>query len=91
MQRHDFFPNNNLIRQYRQVFSSRSGQMVLGHMLFDLGVFLEISDAVEDVALQNYGIRLLKILAGGEPNENSVEEFTKRLMKQPLPEETKEE
>lgn len=91
MQRHDFFPNNNLIRQYRQVFSSRVGQMVLSHILYDLGVFLEISDNQDDVTLKNYGIRLLKILAGGEPNENSVEEFTKRLMKQPLPEETKEE
>ena len=91
MQRHDFFPNNGLIRQYRQVFSSRVGQTVLGHILYDLGVFLEISDNQDDVTLKNYGTRLLKILAGGEPNENSVEEFTKRLMKQPLPEENKEE
>ena len=84
MNRLDTFPNADLVAQYRQAFSSRSGQMVLVHMLYDLGVFIETSDAPEDVALKNYGTRLIKILGGGEVDENTMIEFTKRLMKQPL-------
>ena len=84
MHRLDTFPNSDLIAQYRQAFSSRSGQVVLVHMLYDLGVFIETSDAPEDVALKNYGTRLIKILGGGEVGENTMMEFTKRLMKQPL-------
>jgi len=84
MQRHDLFPNNELISLYRQVFSSGAGLTVLSHMLYDLGVFVEVSDGSEDIALKNYGTRLLKILAGGEPAQDSIEQFTKRLMKQPL-------
>ena len=84
MHRLDTFPNADLVAQYRQAFSSRSGQMVLVHMLYDLGVFIETSDAPEDVALKNYGTRLIKILGGGDVDENTMIEFTKRLMKQPL-------
>ena len=84
MNRLDTFPNADLIAQYRQAFSSRSGQVVLVHMLYDLGAFIETSDAPEDVALKNYGTRLIKILGGGEVDENTMMEFTKRLMKQPL-------
>ena len=84
MHRLDTFPNADLIAQYRQAFSSRSGQAVLVHMLYDLGVFIETSDAPEDVALRNYGMRLIRILGGGEVDENTMMEFTKRLMKQPL-------
>jgi len=58
--------------------------MVLVHMLYDLGVFVETSDSPEDVALKNYGTRLIKILGGGDVDENTMIEFTKRLMKQPL-------
>ena len=84
MHRLDTFPNNDLIAQYRQAFSSRSGQIVLAHMLYDLGVFIETSEAPEDVFLKNYGMRLIRILGGGEVDENTMMEFTKRLMKQPL-------
>ena len=84
MHRLDTFPNAALVAQYRQAFSSRSGQAVLVHMLYDLGVFIETSDAMEDVALRNYGMRLIRILGGGEVDENTMMEFTKRLMKQPL-------
>jgi organic radical activating enzyme len=54
-------------------------------MLYDLGVFVEVTDGAEDVALKNYGTRLLKILSGGEPTQANIEEFAKRLMKQPIP------
>ena len=91
MHRLDTFPNNDLISKYRQVFSSRAGQAVLVHMFYDLGAFIEISDAPEDVSLRNYGTRLIKILGGGEVDENTMMEFIKRLMKQPLPKEIKEE
>ena len=85
MRRLDLFPNNELISLYRQVFSSGPGLAILSHMLYDLGVFVEVSDGSEDIALKNYGTRMLKILSGGEPSQDSIEQFTKRLMKQPLP------
>ena len=85
MRRLDLFPNNDLISLYRQVFSSGAGMQVLSHMLYDLGVFVEITEGAEDVALKNYGTRLVNILAGGEPSHDSIEQFTNRLMKQPLP------
>lgn len=87
MQRLDLFPNNELISQYRQVFSSGAGLTVLSHILYDLGTFLEVSAGPEDIALKNYGNRLLKILSGGEIAEDNLKAFTKQLMKQPLPKE----
>jgi len=53
-------------------------------MLFDLGAFQETSEFNEDVVLKNYGTRLLKILAGGEVGEDSIDGFITRLLKQPL-------
>lgn len=90
MSRLDTFPLRDLIGHYRQVFSSPAGQEVLAHMLYDLGAFEGISDSPEDIALKNYGARLLSILGGGGVKKESIEEFTKRLMKQPLPRERKE-
>lgn len=84
------FPKNSLIDQYRRVFSSKHGVDILYHMLYDLGVFQEISDGPEDVALKNYGLRLLKILGGGGPDEDTIRQFTKKLMKQQLPKEAPE-
>jgi hypothetical protein len=85
MHRHDLFPGKELIGQYRSVFSSAAGLSVLSHMIYDLGVFLEVKSGPEDIALKNYGNRLLKILAGGDPTAENIENFTKRLMMQPLP------
>ena len=85
MHRLDLFPDKELIELYRRVFSSSHGLNVLSHMLYDLGVFLEITDGAEDVTLKNYGNRLMKILSGGEPSQLNIEEFAKRLMKQPIP------
>lgn len=87
MHRLDTFPNKELMAHYRRVFSSGAGLAVLTHMLYDLGTFQEVSAGAEDIALKNYGNRLLKILAGGEPSQESIEDFAKRLMKQPLPKE----
>ena len=84
MPRLDFFPKEDLIAHYRTVFSSPHGRAVLTHMLYDLGVFQEITDGPEDVALKNYGTRLLMILAGGAVNESSIEGFAKLLMMQPV-------
>jgi hypothetical protein len=83
MNRLDTFPGNEIIQQYRQAFSTRAGQEVLKHMLFELGTFYEVADG-EDSTLKNYGTRLLKILAGGEVDGDTIEQFTRRLMKQPL-------
>ena len=87
MHRHDLFPNNELICHYRQVFSSGPGLEVLTHILYDLGIFTDVSSGPEDVALKNYGNRLLRILSGGEADAESIQNFAKRLMRQPLPKE----
>ena len=84
MHRLDTFPDETLIGQYRTVFSSRSGLDVLAHMLWDLGVFQQITDGAEDVSLQNYGLRLVSILSGGEVDGASIQNFLERIMKQPL-------
>ena len=79
------FPGPELIGQYRKVFSSNEGLEVLTHILFDLGMFEQISDGPEDVALKNYANRLIGILSGSEPDKSNMQDFVKRLMKQPLP------
>lgn len=81
--RHDLFPNDELIASYRKVFSSEHGKEVLSHMLFDLGTFLEVSES--DLSLKNYGVRLLQILGGSEPTQESIKLFMDALMRQPLP------
>jgi hypothetical protein len=78
---------NDLVGYYRQIFSTSEGQEVLVHMLCELGVMVETSSSPEDVALRNYGIRLLKILSGGEPIRENIKQFTKQLMRQPIPKE----
>ena len=77
--------------QYRRIFSSQHGLDVLTSILYDLGTFIETSDSSEDMILKNYGLRLLKILGGGEPNEDTIKHFTKKLMGQQLPKETPDE
>lgn len=85
MDRLDTFPNDDLIRQYRNVFSSPEGPIVIGHMLYELGVFEDMQNiSAEDAALKNYGSRLLKILGGGEVKEVSTKAFLKQLIMQPL-------
>lgn len=87
----DTFPNKELIGHYRKVFSSKEGLEVLSYMLVELGVFLPVTDGPEDIALKNYGSRLIDILTGnssehgGGPSKDNVQNFAERLMKQPLP------
>lgn len=84
MHRLDNFPNNEMIAQYRQTFSTAAGLEALACMMWELGVFEQVSNGAEDVALKNYGIRLLTILSGGEPAKENIQAFIKQLMKQPL-------
>jgi len=84
MKRFDLFPTNVLLEQYRRVFSSRNGLDVLQHILYDLGVFQPCADTPGEIELKNYGNRLLTILGAGQPDERTIQTFTKSLMKQPL-------
>lgn len=84
MNRFDLFPNNDLMALYRQVFSTGPGLEVLNHILFELGAFQEFPCGETETALRNYSSRLLAILAGGEVGKESIETFTKQLMRQPL-------
>ena len=91
MHRLEYEPTEELIASYRTTFSSRHGQEVLVHMLFDLGVFEIITEGAEDIALKNYGTRLLKILSGGGPTKENLQDFMVKLMKQPLPKKQEED
>lgn len=86
--RFDLFPTNETISQYRKVFSTGAGLDVLSHMMYDLGLFVE-SGGPEDVALRNYGLRLMSILSGDEIEEHTLKAFLKDLMRQQLKKETK--
>ena len=83
----DTVPLKELIGQYRQVFSSPHGKVVLNHMLWELGLFDEIGDDPESIALKNYATRLLHILSGSKPGGESIQGFLDNLMRQPLPKE----
>jgi hypothetical protein len=85
----DLFPKDDLIVNYRNIFTGKGSEDVLLHMLYDLGIFEETQNE-EDVVLKNYGIRLIRILGGGEVSRETIREFIKRLVMQPL-KETKEE
>lgn len=81
------FPKNDLISHYRATFSTSAGKEVLKHIHFELGTFSPSVNSPEEVALKNYGSRLLYLLSGGEPSEDSIGVFMDNLMKQALPEE----
>lgn len=55
--------NPDLTLAYRNVFTSYEGQMVLAHMLYELGVFR--SDPDTNIDLKNYGARILEIIGNG--------------------------
>lgn len=84
MDRLDIFPDRELIDSYRRVFSSPHGKIVLQHMLFDLGVFSEETRTEEDVALRNYGSRLLAIISGGGFDSNTINALINAALKQPI-------
>lgn len=83
----NLIPGSEVIEAYRRIFSTGSGQLVLKHMLAELRVFYGCPnpDDPKQAALQNYGRHLLDILSGGEIAGASIDQFTKLLMKQPLP------
>ena len=89
MNRLDTFPNNDLIKSYRNVFGGIEGPKVLNHILWELGLFQEVSYSPEDQALKNYGSRLLSILGGGEIGVSAVTMMARQLMSQPLEKEKK--
>ncbi len=91
MQALDTFPKNDLIQKYRNVFGAHEGPDVLAHILFELGLFLDIPNMTdEQKALKNYGARLLRIIGGAEVNIASIKGLINHLNLQPLPKEKKE-
>lgn len=77
--------NNELSQLYRNVFSSHEGQVVLFHMLEELGFHRVIETEAEKI-LKNYAVRLLEIVGGGRMDQYSVQGFLINLMGQPLEE-----
>lgn len=90
MHRLDTFPNNDLIKKYRNTFGNNEGKEVLAHMLFELGLFLEVSLSPEDIALKNYASRLLKICGAGEVKIDTIKSFIGQLNLQKLEEKKNE-
>jgi hypothetical protein len=86
MNRLDTFPDNDLVKYYRNTFASVEGQTVLAHIMYELGLFQEISLSPEDMALKNYASRLLNILGGGEVAINSIKSFIGQIGLQQLKE-----
>ena len=91
MRQYDFAFTEEITQSYRKLFSSGNGLFVLSHMLHDLGAFRPISDDPEEVALRNFGIRIMAILSGGQPTGENINRFMKGLMSQPIPKERGED
>lgn len=85
------YMTDEIMRAYRVLFSKKEAEFVLMHMLVELGVFAPITDSQEDVALKNYGMRILQILGGGKVEGDAIKQFIARLIRQPLPEIQKED
>ena len=90
MRQYDFAFTEEITQSYRKLFSSGNGLFVLSHMMHDLGVFRPISDDPEEVALRNFGIRIMSILSGGQPTGDNINRFMKGLMMQPIIEKKEE-
>jgi hypothetical protein len=75
--------DNELSQLYRNVFSSHEGQVVLFHILEELG-FHKIISTEEEKILKNYAMRLLEIIGGGRMDQYSVQGFIISLMGQQL-------
>lgn len=82
--------NNELAQLYRDVFSTQKGEIVLFHMLQELG-FHEAIVTDEERVMKNYAMRLLQIVGGNRLEQTTVMIFLKQLMRQPLPKEGKNE
>jgi hypothetical protein len=64
-------------RMYREVFGTRVGREVLGHMLVELGFFNEIVTDEQKV-LANYSRHLLKLMGVLQPK--NINDITDALM-----------
>ena len=76
--------SNDIAILYRDTFSTAKGQVVLFHLLQHLKVY-DVTLTDEEVTLRNFGIQLQALIGGGSIDQSTVQEFAKRLMKQPLP------
>lgn len=79
MHRLDTFPGSELIQKYRNTFGSTEGREVLAHIIYELGLFEEITLSPEDMAMKNYASRLLKIMGAGEVKLDAVKNFAGQL------------
>lgn len=92
MSRLDFIPTKELIEAYRTVFSSKRADEVLGHMFWELGLFNDNTDmTAEEFALRSYANHLIMILSGSRVSQDTLNEFIKKLIDQPIPEEKEED
>ena len=82
------FPNNEIVRTYRNRYRGHEGAKVLYHQAFETGFFSDVPDvSPEAAALRAYLSRLLIILGGGEIGLNAFEAMVNVLLNQPLSDE----
>lgn len=73
-----------VINMARATLSTRSGQAFLAWMLQDCGAFDPYPVSEDHIALRNWCMKLLRLLAGGSLAIENVQHFTMQLMKQPF-------
>jgi predicted alpha/beta superfamily hydrolase len=77
--------DNEKISQWRNTFSSSQGIETLIDLLTSCRVF-EYSECHEHTIQQNQAIFIMKALGGGEVSRETIREFIKALVRQPLKE-----
>lgn len=77
------FVDVDMVKRYRNVFSSAEGQKVLAHILTDLRCFDEHAVCGETV-LKNYASRILAILGGGGVSVDTANVLVRHLCAQSL-------
>jgi len=73
----------DMVKKYRNVFSTSEGQKVLSHILTDLRCFDEHAVCGENV-LKNYASRILAILGGGGVSADTANILIRHLCAQSL-------
>lgn len=77
------FVDIDMVKKYRNVFSSAEGQKVLSHILTDLRCFDEHAVCGENI-LKNYASRILAILGGGGVSPDTANVLVRSLCNQSL-------
>lgn len=71
------------VAEWRKLYSSPNGLEVLTDIVISFGIF-NYSEQPEQVTVSNHGLMMLKHLGGGDIYRDTIKEFIKRLVRQPM-------